>query len=82
MNKMVVYIKESKRFEFRGLQYNERHLAAGNGWRWDPTDRLWFTHEVENAAKLWRFGHPKLREKLRKYVDANSPEEVHFVGIF
>ncbi len=59
-------IKEGKKYVALS-SYEERAIPKGACFRWNPKEKIWWTDSKQNAATLYEYASPELREELEAF---------------
>lgn len=60
-------VKRGDRYETIS-QYHERHIPKAAGFRWDPTNKVWWTNDIAKAILLADYASVALKDELAEFI--------------
>ena len=60
-------VKRGDRYETIS-EYEERHIPKAAGFRWDPTNKAWWTNDIAKAVQLADYASVTLKDELAEFV--------------
>jgi len=60
-------VKRGDRYETIS-EYHERHIPKAAGFRWDPTNKVWWTNDITKAVQLADYAGGAVKDELATLV--------------
>ena len=61
-------VKRGDRYETIS-EYEERHIPKAAGFRWDPTNKAWWTNDIAKAVQLADYASVALKGELAEFIE-------------